>query len=57
MAEVDRQNLLTIRDFWRDIHGFVKPSRDADTLHSPLALTEQIKARLSLIQFFGDASY
>jgi hypothetical protein len=35
MADVDRQSLPTIRDFWRDIHEFVKPSRDADTLHTP----------------------
>jgi len=49
MTEVDRQSLPTIRDFWRDIHEFVKPSRDADTLHSPVALIEQLEYRLSLI--------
>lgn len=49
MATVDRQSLPTIRDFWRDIHEFVKPSRDADTLHSPVALVEQLEDRLSLI--------
>src|ERR1700674_4006572 len=49
MADVDRQSLPTIRDFWRDIHEFVKPSRDADTLHSPVALIEQLEDRLSRI--------
>jgi hypothetical protein len=49
MADVDRQSLPTIRDFWRDIHEFVKPCRDADTLHSPVALIEQLEDRLSQI--------
>ncbi len=25
----DRQSLRALRDYWRDIHEFVKPSRDA----------------------------
>jgi len=49
MSAVDRQSLLTIRDFWRDIHEFVKPSRDADTLHSPVELIEQLEDELSRI--------
>jgi hypothetical protein len=45
----DRQSLLSFRDFWRDIHEFLKPSRDADTLHSPVALIEQLEDLLSRI--------
>jgi len=45
----DRQSLRAFRDFWRDIHEFVKPSRDADTLHTPVALIEQLEALLSRI--------
>ena len=43
----DRQFLLTLRDFWRHIHQFVKPCRDADTLHSPVALIEQLEDHLA----------
>lgn len=46
-ADIDRQSLLTIRDFWKDIHQFVQPSRDADTLHSPVAFIEQLEQRLA----------
>jgi hypothetical protein len=49
LIDVDRQSLPTLRNFWRDLHGFVKPSRDADTLHSPVALIEQLELRLSRI--------
>ena len=45
----DRQSLLVFRDFWRHIHEFLKPSRDADTLHSPVALIEQLEDLLSKI--------
>lgn len=44
-----RQSFLSFRNFWRDIHQFVKPSRDADTLHSPVALIEQLEYMLSKI--------
>jgi len=44
-----RQSFLSFRNFWRDLHQFVKPSRDADTLHSPVALIEQLEAMLSKI--------
>ena len=47
LPALDRQFLLTLRDFWRHIHQFVKPSRDADTLHSPVALIEQLEDHLS----------
>jgi hypothetical protein len=45
----DRQSLRPFRDFWRDIHEFVKPSRDADTLHTPVALIEQLEMLLSKV--------
>lgn len=50
LVAVDRQGLLTLRDFWSDLHGFVQPSRDADTLHIPGVLIEQLEDRLSDVQ-------
>jgi len=49
LAFVDRQNLSTIRDFWSNLHEFVQPSRDADTLHVPSILIEQFEDFLSKI--------
>lgn len=49
LASIDRQGLLTLRDFWSDLHGFVQPSRDADTLHIPVVLIEQLEDRLAEI--------
>src|ERR1700722_14795291 len=49
MIAVERQILPTLRNFLLDVHEFVKPSRDADTLHSPVALIEQLEHRLSRI--------
>ncbi len=54
MAAINRQILPTLRNFWRDIHEFVKPSRDADTLHSPVALVEQLEEILSRIPTLRD---
>jgi hypothetical protein len=49
LTDANRQSLALLRGFWRDLHGFVKPARDADTLHSPVALIEQLEIRLSAI--------
>lgn len=49
-AVVDRQGLVALRDFWSDLHGFVQPSRDADTLHTPGVLIDQLEDWLSEIQ-------
>lgn len=49
LAAVDRQNLSTIRDFWSNLHEFVQPSRDADTLHIPAILIEQLESLLGEI--------
>jgi hypothetical protein len=45
----DRQGLLTLRDFWSDLHGFVQPTRDADTLHIPSVFIELLEAVLGEI--------
>ncbi len=54
LAAVDRANLATLRNFWFDLHDFVQPSRDADTLHSPTVLIAQL--RRALTHFPGSAA-
>ena len=49
LAAVDRANLATLRNFWFDLHDFVQPSRDADTLHSPAVLISQLEERLNAL--------
>ena len=54
LAAMDRGNLATLRSFWFDLHDFVQPSRDADTLHSPVVLISQLEDRLSKIPGLRD---
>jgi hypothetical protein len=53
LAAIDRGNLATLRNFWFDLHEFVQPSRDADTLHSPAVLISQLEEQLSTIPRLG----
>lgn len=49
MAAVDREELTVLRKFWFDLHEFAQPSRNADTLHSPIVLISQLEEHLSRI--------
>jgi hypothetical protein len=53
LAAIDRGNLAILRNFWFDLHEFVQPSRDADTLHSPAVLISQLEEQLSTIPRLG----
>jgi hypothetical protein len=43
--EERRQELETIRSFWKELHNFIKPTLDADTLHIPSAVVDGIVRR------------
>jgi hypothetical protein len=47
LAYFDRQGLSSIREFWSDLHEFVGPAEDADTLSIPVALIEHLEERVS----------
>lgn len=49
MAAIDRENLTILRNFWFNLHEFAQPSRNADTLHSPVVLVAQLEEQLSKI--------
>jgi hypothetical protein len=50
MAAMDRGTLSNLRFFWFDLHEFVQPSRDADTLHSPEILISRLEEQLGGIR-------
>jgi hypothetical protein len=49
---VYRQELLTLRDAWYEVHRRVKPIVDADTLHVPSALISSLVRRLRTVPRF-----
>jgi hypothetical protein len=49
---VYRQELLTLRDAWYEVHRRVKPIADADTLHVPSALIGSVVRRLRSVPRF-----
>ena len=50
LAEFERQGLSTIREFWSDLHEFVRPVEDAHSLNIPVALIELLENRLSQLE-------
>jgi hypothetical protein len=53
----NRQQLKTIRDAWRDLHPFIKPATNADTLSMPLALLQSLVRRVREIEGFGGVDF
>jgi len=47
LAHFDRQGLSSIREFWSDLHEFVGPAENADTLSIPVALIEHLEEHVS----------
>jgi hypothetical protein len=47
LARFDRPCLATIREFWGDLHEFVRPAEDADTLSIPVALIQHLEDEVS----------
>jgi len=53
--QVYRQELLTLRYAWFDMHRLVKPIADADTLHLPGSLINAMMRRLRSVPSFQDS--
>jgi len=51
------QRIQTLRLSWFDLHEFVKPSLDADTLHIPYPLTNTMTSRLHQISGLQDVEF
>lgn len=47
-----RTELCTLRTTWRELHQFIKPSADADTLNQPTAMMAALVGRLREIKGF-----
>jgi hypothetical protein len=45
-----RQSLLTIRNAWQNIHSYVQPAVDADTLNVPTELIQLLTDRVRLLE-------
>jgi hypothetical protein len=52
-----REELGTIRAAWKELHKFIKPALDADTLHVPSAVVEGIVRRFREIPKYSGAGF
>jgi hypothetical protein len=52
-----RRELTTIRSAWRELHQFIKPAAEADTLNQPGALVSAMLQRVRLLPKFEDADF
>jgi hypothetical protein len=52
-----RRELSIIRRAWRELHRFIKPAVDADTLNQPTALVEAMLSRLEQIPGFEGTEF
>jgi len=52
-----RTELLTLRATWRELHQFIKPSADADTLNQPTALIAALVNRLRELKGFESTDF
>ena len=52
-----RTELCTLRAAWRELHQFVKPSADADTLNQPTAMVAALVNRLHELKGFESTDF
>jgi len=52
-----RTELLTLRNAWRELHQFIKPSADADTLNQPTAMVAALVDRLHELPGFESTDF
>ena len=52
-----RDELVTIRRVWQELHQFIKPAVDADTLNQPGALVSALLNRAKKLPGFQDADF
>jgi len=56
LVKVYRQKLTILRDCWSELHRYVKPAVDADTLNVPFALMEVFYKQLNELPKFPRGS-
>jgi hypothetical protein len=56
-VKIYRQKLTIIRDCWSELHHYVKPAVDADTLNVPFALMEVFNRRLNELPRFNSVTF
>jgi hypothetical protein len=52
-----RTELWTLRAAWRELHQFIKPSVDADTLNQPTAMVAALVSRLNELKGFESTDF
>lgn len=52
-----RAELLTLRSAWRELHQFIKPSVDADTLNQPTSMVSALVNRLRELPEFKSTDF
>jgi hypothetical protein len=57
LKQVYCQKLSTLRKAWTDLHGYVKPSIDADTLNTPFSLLLAFYQKFQKIAGFSGISF
>jgi hypothetical protein len=57
LVKVYRQKLTILRDCWSELHRYVKPAVDADTLNVPFALMEVFNGRLNELPQFNNVTF
>jgi len=57
LVKVYRQKLTILRDCWSELHRYVKPAVDADTLNVPFALMEVLNRRLNELPQFNNVTF
>src|SRR5690349_9280855 len=52
LKNIHRQKLTTLRGAWAELHQFLKPATDADTLNTPFSLLEALYQKFHKIAGF-----
>ena len=52
LKNIHRQKLTTLRGAWAELHHFIKPATDADTLNTPFSLLEALYQKFQKIKTF-----
>lgn len=52
-----RQKLTVMWDAWRELHAFLKPATDADTLNTPFSLLEALYQKFHRIKGFENVEF
>jgi len=57
LKNIHRQKLKVLRDAWSELHAFLKPTSDADTLNTPFSLLEALYQKFHRITGFENVEF